>query len=127
MRPIKFRAYSRSMQKMMPVDLLDMRFPEADGSPRIVANKSLIADGDAELMQFTGLQDEDGRKIYEGDLLRDRVQRFPTVVAFEDGEFVAKKWNGRTEPIGKYLEDAFGFCKVIGNIYENPELLEVTK
>ena len=65
--------------------------------------------------QFTGLTDKNGKKIYEGDILALRTKR-PHIVKFEDGGFVL---TGTAIPIRH--ADKF---EVIGNIHDNPELLE---
>lgn len=65
------------------------------------------------LMQFTGLKDKNGKEIYEGDIVKSGI----TIekVEFEDGCFVVHDYD--------YLHK-WKHCKVIGNIYENPELLD---
>jgi uncharacterized phage protein (TIGR01671 family) len=77
--------------------------------------------GDAILMQYTGLQDKNEEHIYEGDILKcyhkdyynDGETFFNHVITFEDGSF----W-GINEDCCLPKD-----CEVIGNIYENPELL----
>ena len=66
--------------------------------------------------QFTGLTDKNGKKIFEGDILEFRHGR-THVVKFEDGAFI---FTGTAIPV-RYA-DKF---EVIGNIHDNPELLEV--
>lgn len=68
------------------------------------------------LGQFTGLLDKNGKEIYEGDLIQNdpiKEQGKPWVVEFTTGFFGAK---------GMALRAMIGI-EVIGNIYENPELI----
>jgi len=75
--------------------------------------------GGSAFMQFTGLKDCKGKDIYEGDLLHRHMGVYWTVV-FEGGKWVAKP---KTES-GLYLDySQFTESEIIGNIYENPELL----
>ena len=70
--------------------------------------------------QYTGLKDKNGKKIFEGDILRDDDNEENGVVEFIDGEFYVVF--GNVETHGIY--DIACCCYVIGNIYDNPELLE---
>lgn len=67
--------------------------------------------------QFTGLKDRHGKEIYEGDILSDDLDI--DAVCFWDGSFCLNKPNEYIElstlPMVEY--------EIIGNIYENPELL----
>lgn len=73
------------------------------------------------LMQYTGIKDKNGKKIYEGDIVQQRrVWDGVTVrgeVIFKRGMFVVRR--GEQD----YLLDE-ETAEVIGNIYENPELLK---
>jgi hypothetical protein len=67
-------------------------------------------------MQFTGLHDKNGKEIYEGDILPTRANGNHPVV-FDWGGFKLDGW-----AIGAMHVDERA---VLGNIYENPELLSI--
>jgi len=73
--------------------------------------------------QFTGLYDENGKEIYEGDIISGGILAEPCEVMFQEscGRFIAFGVHY------KVLAHKFDQFEVIGNIHENPELLEVTK
>jgi uncharacterized phage protein (TIGR01671 family) len=116
MRTIKFRAWNEA-HKMMSVafSLRDVLFGRTQG-----ANFH-----GSELMQFTGLLDKNGKEIYEGDIVREvyKEERLYQV-RFTNARFglhLIKAEKGR--PTYRPLDIASHPCEVIGNIYENPELL----
>lgn len=75
------------------------------------------------LMQSTGLKDKNGVEIFEGDIVRwYDVVTWDYSVTFKDGVFCISD-----DPSSNFYhlkEDINGKFEVIGNIYENPELLE---
>ena len=76
------------------------------------------------VMQYTGLKDKNGVEIYEGDILNGYVDGIKETqpVFFEHGCFVIKAPNNDpiyTPCLGEVYE-----LKIIGNIYENKELLK---
>lgn len=85
------------------------------------------------LMRYTGLKDKIGKEIYEGDIIIDNIGDRKWEVKWHDGGFTyqhyatKKHFDGRIGPVitrcQKYLME---MCEVIGNIYENPELLKQT-
>lgn len=73
------------------------------------------------LMQSTGLKDINGTEIYEGDIIKNSYDEIYTVKWFDAAFLLEEKYNGGFDYHELYLEDN---KKVIGNIYETPELLE---
>ena len=76
---------------------------------------------DVKLMQFTGLLDKIGKEIYEGDLIK--VGNFGDLheVIWEERAYYRMRKLGSNTGIAFYVNDRS--LEVIGNIYENPELL----
>ncbi|HFU4060470.1 TPA: YopX family protein [Streptococcus suis] len=71
------------------------------------------------LMQSTGLFDKNGKEVFEGDVVKifdDKLSK----IYYSDGAFCVDILNGGT-PLHAFLSDQL---EVIGNIYENPELVE---
>ena len=87
------------------------------------------------LMQYTGLHDKNGEEIYEGDIIEFSYDMFignfdtfvaKGVVVFEEGAFYVELFeNERTTKDEAYLLYSINLdtIKVIGNKFENPELL----
>ena len=70
------------------------------------------------IMQYTGLKDMREKEIYEGDILFESSGEEYFKVVFEDGSFRLE-----SEEYSLLLKDYVHICEVVGNIYENPELL----
>jgi hypothetical protein len=76
------------------------------------------------LEQYTGLHDKNGKEIYEGDIVRFLTQ-FPKIIIFRNGGFgfiMSDDFVGL--PGHGYFDELIKAAEVIGNIHENPELLE---
>jgi len=77
------------------------------------------------LMQYTGLKDKNGKEIYEGDIL-DKKWKWE-VIYFADGFIGKHETPNNSMPLHtliQHRERAGCSIEIIGNVYENPELLE---
>lgn len=114
MRSIKFRAFHKENKTMVYFDKKKYVTDQFQGAALL----GLIAGDDSgHLMQFTGLLDKEGKEIYEGDILKHDRFGINTVHDIRD--------TFRTNSAA-YDAHAYSKCEsaVIGNIYENKDLLE---
>ena len=128
MREIKFRAWLKEDEKMANVETLFI------GINRLCFGNSKTEDlffrdfEEVELMQYTGLKDKNSKEIYEKDIISCNKYK-NVVVFFENGCFKVRYPKNDTTNIictlDTFLEKYM--CKISGNIYENPELLEENK
>lgn len=122
----KFRAYdSGSLSRMYQPDEVMV----GDGNIWIIDEDSVagewIVNNDLNLMQSTGLVEKEGTEVFEGDILHHQIQTEYTFIVKYDKD--KGRWYGdglsRTYRID-ITKEFLPYYKVIGNIYENPELLE---
>ena len=123
MRDIKFRAWDNNEEWMVDDMFLsfDGEILTDDVQPHDTPYKEieLSDEGRYELMQYTGMKDVKGVEIYEGDILQSE-HYFKYKVVFKGDCWRCESFKNsrfKNRFIGRDL-------KVIGNIYENPELLE---
>ena len=75
-------------------------------------------------MQFTSLYDKNGKEIYEGDICQDE-EGFGVIYWDKDcWRYGFVLFDSSYSSDGEMLREMTNWCEVIGNIYENPELLE---
>lgn len=128
----KFRAYDSSLSHMYsPSEVM-----VGDSCTWILDEDSWedewIINNDLALMQSVGLTDSAEKEIFEGDILKVTDKHsFLEVVTFNEDKamFVSKEIKRKTDIPESPLYDLFNTdifeIKIIGNIWENPELLEV--
>lgn len=127
-REIKFRAYSSHNHKMYPVSNIEW---DIDGRIWVTAddgkNGIELIDEEAHLMQYTGLHDKNGREIYEGDI----VHAYDQEPDRDEPDYRGSEATGIVEFHGSMfmLDDDIvldypPILEVIGNIFENTEMLE---
>ena len=109
-------------------DLYDDRFPNLPAQMKNTDGVSGIDVDYQTIGQYTGLTDNNGNKIFEGDIVRcvSELDYANMVVIFEDGEFrmvKCKKYNTYTKGSGYFAIRCF-YKEIIGNIYDNPELIK---
>ena len=116
MREIKFRAFDPEEQAFFYFSLGDIETSIRDGSCR--AAVSYLVELEM-VQQFVGLKDKNGKEIYEGDILRISKDSPPFTVSWS---MAALSWD--CEGVGLHeLNDGWDL-EVIGNQFENPELLQ---
>lgn len=114
-RIIKFRAWDWDAKKIIDnVPVFEgVAFENATTEDEIDNCQRLISEVENyPLMQFTGLLDKNGKEIYEGD-----------IVSSEGWNNQVVEWKEGMQPYFQYYQDSEDM-EIIGNIYENPELLK---
>ena len=121
MRTIKFRIFNKKIKSYIGIHSSAIMIDELND-----LNDNLIVE------QFTGLHDKNGKEIYEGDILNVGENLVCEIVYVDKNvedygdeihcAFHAKVYiHNKTIPLDSYLKNN---CEIIGNIHENPELLE---
>jgi uncharacterized phage protein (TIGR01671 family) len=120
-REVRFRAWEKTLKQIIPVNNIDFE------SKQININSAWRCFKEIELMQYTGLKDKNSKEIYEGDILsrkdwgmgggHDPEERYEVGLINDYIYEEEQSWHFKVHLWGEW-------CEVIGNIYENPKLLE---
>ncbi|MGU8434637.1 YopX family protein [Clostridium perfringens] len=140
-REIKFRGWDSVNEVMLPVESINFRegyvsLNEGDNS--LTDTLEMI-----ELMQYTGLKDKNGKEIYEKDIVKVTINNktFNAWIVFEMGSFmianddityyIDDNWNDNVKCLSELaweqeeFEDRIYCLEVIGDTYQNIDLIEV--
>lgn len=119
----KFRIWDKTNKEMLEWEELDLNKERGEDEITIFEPTGQFAHPIFfyDTMQSTGLKDMSGVEIYEGDIIKNSYDEIYTVKWFDASFYLEEKYNGGFDYHELYFEDN---KKVIGNIYENPELLE---
>lgn len=127
MREIKFRAWDKK-EKWMVSPSLDYAIT-LHGELGKLSESGWWEFNDGErwmsenfvVLQYTGLKDKNGKEIYEGDIVKEAKWGEIKKVEWDGYRFLP--FTGACDCCEDYGTWIGGECEVIGNIYENPELL----
>lgn len=137
MREVKFRAWDTKHKKWYGIDVLI----DGNGNPCYYDNyDNLIPMEDCEIVFYTGIKDKEGKEIYCGDIIKiSRTainEDSPTItdVYFHRGAFRWRHNDGSGSVVDfnsvvvlEGMESITQDVEIIGNVFENPELIEVKK
>ena len=107
-----FNEYEQPVHLIFEPTSMFFSHGETDGWTEIDSNT---------LCQYTGLKDKNGKRIWENDIVKINNSKINTLITFRDFEIIC------TIPREKYYKHRLEYdmeYEVIGNIFDNPELLE---
>ena len=145
MREVKFRAWDKMQKELVKVNAIALNANCFDTKSYLHGSQPHLYDEDGvlhlledcELLQFTGLYDKNGQEIYEGDIVKGKAIKVRGGFSYL-GKII---FYNQSNIHGYFIEDKNGAAwrleqaqaivsldritgEVIGNIYENPDLLE---
>ena len=121
MREIKFRAWHKEKKIMGEVLGIDILHKEIFFSNEDVNCYEHTDFKDIELMQYTGLKDKNNKEIYEGDIVTLHNNKYKVIFNTEEARFVLR--DDEFEMNIPFTNNNNERMEVLGNVYENPELL----
>lgn len=144
MREIKFRAWDKVNKAFMSSEEFAIHDGDVMGLRYGNEMDDVLTD-QVELMQYTGLKDINGVEMFDGDVVEVNIQeyvlgyytetKYTSLIRYKDGSYyfdILKSETIQTDINDYPLKDIINLedvesddCEVIGNKFENPELLEV--
>lgn len=124
----KFRAWHNELGRMMSIKNMwfqDSCLEELELNDSVMNDYITTYPDEIKLMQSTGLLDKNGREIFEGDIVKMAKDVYSDLTYYEIVRHRGGGYRLESNQHGCELWLRHTNCEVIGNIYENPELLEV--
>ena len=125
MREIKFRAWVKDRKEIFEVILINYVTKKVTYLLERVGHLLSIRDAkfnDVELMQYSGLKDKNNKEIYEGDIVTLHNGKYKVIFNSKEARFVLR--DDEFEMNIPFTNNNNKRMEVVGNIYENPELME---
>lgn len=129
----KYRVWHHELGRLMSVKCMffqDSEIEEFELNDALMNDYITAYPDEIELMQSTGLKDKNGKEIFEGDVLelKDCGETIGNVKVYWDDSLALFQLDAiivdEKAPIYKVVDDENYSYIVVGNIYENSELLE---
>lgn len=124
----KYRVWDKELQTMLDVSLIDFKKRVLVGEHWEFGETNLMNFDEIELMQSTGLFDRNGKEVFVSDIVK--CTRGCLHEVYLEKEYGGTFIGGMPAIYLKGLSEGYAWTEdeeIIGNIYENPELLEDKK
>lgn len=124
----RYRAWDKNLKTMYEVDdIMSIDFGKSEISVKTLffERTNYYKFDDIVLMQSTGLKDENGKEIFEGDVVKMAKNVYSEPTYYEVVRHRGGAYRLESKQYGCELWLRHTDCEIAGNIYENPELLEV--
>ena len=125
----KFRAWHNELGRMMSIKNMwfqDSRIEELELNDAVMNDHITAYPDEIELMQSTGLKDKNGKEIFEGDIVDYKGRKAVIKWHGSYASFIYRFVDELQERVSEWhpLFLAYYHFEIIGNIYENPQILE---
>lgn len=124
----RYRAWNKNLKTMYEVDdIMSIDFGKSEISVKTLffERTNYYNFADIELMQSTGLTDKNGKEIFEGDVAKMAKNVYSEPTYYEVVRHRGGAYRLESKQHGCELWLRHTDCEIAGNIYKNPELLEV--
>lgn len=121
---LRYRAWDKENKRYIYGVEKGLQFYSTAGNLRVMTLAEIEGSDKYDLEQCTGLKDKNGKLIYEGDILKS-IYTEKTYIVDREKHYAC--WSYRYKNVGTTLSEgdiANYELEIVGNIHENPELLE---